>query len=51
MGDNRDLSADSRFFGFVEGRHIVGRSSAVAFSLDRDRGFVPRWGRFFERLP
>ncbi|MCB9865168.1 MAG: signal peptidase I [Phycisphaerales bacterium] len=50
MGDNRDQSADSRYFGFVAGREIVGRSSRVAFSLDRNHGYIPRWGRFFEPL-
>lgn len=50
MGDNRDNSADSRFFGFVSGRQIVGRSSRVAFSLDYDRWYLPRWDRFFDRL-
>ena len=50
MGDNRDNSADSRFIGLIERRRIVGRALAVAFSLDRDHWFVPRWGRFFTKL-
>jgi signal peptidase I len=50
MGDNRDNSADSRYFGFVERRLIVGRSSAVAISVDPDRYYVPRLGRWFKGL-
>lgn len=51
MGDNRDMSADSRAFGFVPRGQIVGRSSAVAFSLDRENSYLPRWDRFFKSLP
>ena len=50
MGDNRDESADSRFFGFVDRDEIVGRAWAVAFSLDRDHWYVPRLDRFLHRL-
>lgn len=50
MGDNRDNSNDSRFIGFVDRRQIVGEATAVAFSLDRDRYFAPRFERFFTRL-
>src|SRR6185436_2816195 len=46
MGDSRDNSVDSRYFGFVPVETVVGRSSAVAISLDRERWFVPRWGRW-----
>lgn len=49
MGDNRDNSADSRFFGFVERKRIVGRATRVAIS--RNNSFVhPRWERFFKEL-
>ena len=51
MGDNRDQSFDSRWFGFVERRLIVGRATAVVFSFDIRHGFAPRWDRFFTRLP
>lgn len=50
MGDNRDNSRDSRFFGTVERDRIVGRAAAVAFSLDRKEGFQPRWSRSFQKL-
>jgi signal peptidase I len=50
MGDNRDESGDSRGFGFVARERIVGRALGVALSLDRDRWYRPRWGRFFRGL-
>ncbi|MBW2623892.1 MAG: signal peptidase I [Deltaproteobacteria bacterium] len=50
MGDNRDVSADSRFFGFVERKQIVGRVLLVVFSLELDNHYLPRWHRFFEKL-
>ena len=50
MGDNRDNSADSRYFGFVKRELIVGRSSAVAISVDPANYYVPRLGRWFSGL-
>lgn len=51
MGDNRDLSRDSRWFGFVHSRRIVGRAVGVAISFDPDRYYLPRWHRFFSAIP
>lgn len=51
MGDNRDNSFDSRFYGCVERKRIVGRASAVVISLDRGDHYLPRWHRFFTSLP
>jgi len=49
MGDNRDNSADSRFFGFVERKLIVGRATLVVIS--REGSFLHlRWSRFFKDL-
>ena len=42
MGDNRDNSFDSRFFGFVPRESIVGQATAVALSMDWDH-YHPRW--------
>jgi signal peptidase I len=50
MGDNRDESFDSRFFGPVPGDRIVGRATAVAASVDPERSYRPRWSRFFREL-
>jgi signal peptidase I len=50
MGDNRDNSGDSRFFGFVDRRNIVGRVSWIVISLDLDNYYMPRWNRSFVRL-
>ena len=51
MGDNRDNSADSRYFGFVARDRIVGRATAVVISLNILDRYQPRWERFFTELP
>ena len=51
MGDNRDNSYDSRFYGCVDRRRIVGRATSVVISLDHDHHYSPRWHRFFTALP
>lgn len=50
MGDNRDESFDSRYFGFVERRQIVGHAISVVVSVDRDNWWLPRTNRFFDKL-
>jgi signal peptidase I len=50
LGDNRDESLDSRYFGLVDRRLILGRAVAVAASVDPGRHFLPRWRRFFQAL-
>lgn len=50
LGDNRDNSADSRYIGFVPRRNIVGRATRVVLSLNPDRYYAPRPGRFFSPL-
>ncbi len=51
MGDNRDNSFDSRYFGFVDRQRIVGRATAVVLSQNPDNHHLPRWSRFFTSLP
>ncbi|HVW51291.1 MAG TPA: signal peptidase I [Trinickia sp.] len=46
LGDNRDDSADSRYFGFVPRKEVMGRARNVAFSLDPTRFYLPRLSRF-----
>ena len=50
MGDNRDNSKDSRFFGFVERESIVGRAKGVIGSFDITDKYQPRFDRFFSHL-
>ena len=50
MGDHRDTSYDSRFWGFAQRRAILGRAVGIAFSLDHDRHLMPRRERFVARL-
>ena len=51
MGDSRDDSFDSRFFGVVPRRSILGRATAVVASMDPERHYAPRWSRWFSPMP
>lgn len=48
MGDNRDRSYDSRFWGFVDVNEVEGRAIVIYWSWDGDgRAMLPiRWDRF-----
>ena len=50
LGDNRDNSKDSRSFGFVERKLILGKAKAVILSFDITDKHQPRFKRFFDAL-
>lgn len=50
MGDNRDHSHDSRFWGTVPIRDILGKAFILYWSWDAEH-FRPRWGRIGMRIP
>jgi signal peptidase I len=50
MGDNRDNSGDSRYFGFVDRSKILGKATDVVVSLDYEKFHLPRMHRFLRHL-
>ena len=56
MGDNRDNSLDSRFWGFVPDHNLVGKAVAIWISFEFERSedsILPGWiptGVRFERI-
>lgn len=45
MGDNRDNSHDSRYYGMVKRELLTGRVTHLMFSLDYENHYWPRWER------
>lgn len=50
LGDNRNNSADSRYYGFVPAIEIQGKAKKVLVSLDPDNYYLPRKERFNQPL-
>ncbi|HET7832649.1 MAG TPA: signal peptidase I [Gallionella sp.] len=50
LGDNRDNSADSRYFGFVPRHLLIGQANHVLVSADIKGNWLPRPDRFGQRL-
>lgn len=49
MGDNRDDSEDSRYWGFVPDDHVIGKASLIYFSWDGERT-LPRFNRILNMI-
>jgi len=47
LGDNRNASSDSRYWGFVPEENIIGKAVLILFSWDHE-GW--KWERFLKRL-
>lgn len=50
LGDNRNHSADSRYYGFVPIAELSGRATKVIVSLDPENYYLPRKERFLQDL-
>ena len=53
MGDNRDNSQDSRYWGFLPRDYVKGRALVIYWSYDGDVGNIltgTRWGRLLHQV-
>jgi signal peptidase I len=55
MGDNRDYSEDSRYWGFLPETYVKGQALFIYFSFEADEPLTNlaggvRWGRLFDRV-
>ena len=51
MGDNRDNSFDSRYWGFVPYKDVIGEAFVIYFSWNPKNHFNIYWLRFFKTIP
>jgi len=50
MGDNRDNSQDSRYWGFLPREYIKGKALLIYWSYDPDSVTLTRWGRMLRLI-
>jgi signal peptidase I len=50
IGDNRDNSYDSRYWGFVPEANLVGKATYIWFNWDWSRSGGPKWSRIGRRI-
>ena len=53
MGDNRDNSQDSRYWGFLPRDYVKGRALVIYWSYDAEAGNIltgTRWGRLLHQV-
>lgn len=50
MGDNRDSSNDSRFWGFVPKSSVRGRAFVIYWSWDKNKKIGVRWNRLGDMI-
>ena len=53
MGDNRDNSQDSRYWGFLPGDYVKGRALVIYWSYEAESGNIvtgTRWGRLLHQV-
>ena len=50
MGDNRDNSDDSRVWGFVPEKNLVGKAEFIWFNWDMERKGGPIWSRIGKKI-